>query len=149
MGGRGLPDRWTPRAWLSAAPTTALWPCRIRGAQALADAQLQADWPQLLQEPLCQAHPLHSEILSPLPALHYYWTMTQSEYATDVIFKKPEALQRHYPAFVHHALRNFQSLDVMRFLGRALTVIRSPLMGATWSLRSLLRNTPTLKNLPL
>src|SRR5262245_36457948 len=84
-------------------------------AQALADAQLQADWPQLLQELLRQAHPLHGEILSPFPALHYYWTITQSEYATDVIFKKPEALQQHYRAFVHHAMRNFQSLDVMRF----------------------------------
>src|SRR6516164_10798574 len=43
-------------------------------AQALADAQLLADWPRLLQELLQQAHPLHGEILSPLPALHYYWT---------------------------------------------------------------------------
>jgi hypothetical protein len=32
-------------------------------AQALADAQLRADWPQLLQELLQQAHPLHTEIL--------------------------------------------------------------------------------------
>jgi len=46
-------------------------------AQALADAQLRADWPQLLQELLQQAHPLHTEILSPLPALHYYWTVSQ------------------------------------------------------------------------
>jgi hypothetical protein len=64
-------------------------------AQALADAQLQADWPQLLEELL--------------PALRYYWTVTQSEYATDLIFKKPEALEQHYSAFLHHAMRNFQS----------------------------------------
>ena len=98
-------------------------------AQALADAQLLADWPQLLQGLLRQAHPLHDEILSPLPALHYYWTVTQSEYATDVIFKKPEALQRHYPAFVHHAMRNFQSLDVMRFLGHRVPTTTGKVNG--------------------
>jgi hypothetical protein len=86
-------------------------------AQALADAQLHADWPKLLEELLRQAHPLHNEILSPLPALHYYWTVTQSEYATDLLFKKAEVLEQHYPAFVHHAMCNFQSPDVMRFLG--------------------------------
>ena len=98
-------------------------------AQALADAQLQANWPQLLQGLLCQAHPLHGEILSPLPALRYYWTVTQSEYATDVIFKKPEALQQHYPAFLHHAMRNFQSLDVMRFLGHRVPTTTGKVNG--------------------
>jgi hypothetical protein len=73
MDERGLLDRWMQKAWLTAAPTTAFVvalqdPGR---AQALADAQLLADWPQLLQGLLRQAHPLHDEILSPLPALHY------------------------------------------------------------------------------
>jgi hypothetical protein len=98
-------------------------------AQALADAQLRADWPQLLQELLQQAHPLHTEILSPLPALHYYWTVSQSEYATDLIFKKAEALEEHYPAFLHHAMRNFQSLDVMRFLGHRVPTTTGKVNG--------------------
>jgi hypothetical protein len=98
-------------------------------AQALADAQLQADWPGLLEELLRQAHPLHSEILSPLPTLRYYWTVTQSEYATDLIFKKPEALEQHYAAFLHHAMRNFQSLDVMRFLGHRVPTTTGKVNG--------------------
>jgi hypothetical protein len=98
-------------------------------AQALADAQLRADWPQLLQELLQQAHPLHTEILSPLPALHYYWTVSQSEYATDLIFKKADALEKHYPAFLHHAMRNFQSLDVMRFLGHRVPTTTGKVNG--------------------
>ena len=36
-------------------------------AQALADAQLLADWPQLLQELLRQAHPLHARSSPPCP----------------------------------------------------------------------------------
>jgi hypothetical protein len=55
--------------------------------------------------------------------------VTRSEYATDVMFKKPEALQRHYPAFVHHALRNFQSLDVMRFLGHRVPTTTGKVNG--------------------
>lgn len=98
-------------------------------AQALADAQLHADWPRLLEELLEQAHPLHSEILAPLPALRYYWTVTQSEYATDLIFKKAEALEQHYPAFLHHAMRNFQSLDVMRFLGHRVPTTTGKVNG--------------------
>jgi hypothetical protein len=98
-------------------------------AQALADAQVQADWPQLLRELLQQAHPLHTEILSPLPALHYYWTVSQSEYATDLIFKKADALEEHYPAFLHHAMRNFQSLDVMRFLGHRVPTTTGKVNG--------------------
>ena len=98
-------------------------------AQALADAQLQADWPQLLAELLREAHPHHSEIIAPLPELRYYWTVTQSEYASDLIFKKTEALEQHYPAFLHHAMRNFQSLDVMRFLGHRVPTTTGKVNG--------------------
>jgi hypothetical protein len=49
--------------------------------------------------------------------LQYYWSVSQSEYATDLLFKRPEDLARIYPSLVHHALRSFSSPDVMRFLG--------------------------------
>ena len=65
----------------------------------------------------------------PCPLCIITGLLTQSEYATDVIFKKPEALQRHYPAFVHHAMRNFQSLDVMRFLGHRVPTTTGKVNG--------------------
>ncbi len=89
-------------------------------AQKLADAQNQINWLQLLNDLLAQAHPLRDEILKPFPQLFYYWTLTQSEYATDLIFKDPRQLARLYPAFVIHGLCTFRSPDVMRFLGHSI-----------------------------
>jgi hypothetical protein len=98
-------------------------------AQALADAQLRADWPGLLADLLQQAHPLHRQIVAPIAGLHYYWSVTQSEYATDLIFKNPAALEQHYPAFLQHAMRHFQSLDVMRFLGHRVPTTTGKVNG--------------------
>ncbi len=42
---------------------------------------------------------------------------SESEYATDVMFKTPAALARLYPALVHQGITHFGSSDVLRFLG--------------------------------
>jgi len=86
-------------------------------AQALADAQHQTNWLELLNGLLALAHPLQEQILKPFPNLFYYWTVTQSEYATDLIFNDHHQLAQIYPAFVIHGLCTFRSPDVMRFLG--------------------------------
>ena len=91
-------------------------------AQALADAQHHTDWIQLLDGLLAPAHPLRQQILKPFPALAYYWSATQTEYATDLLFADPRDLARVYRAFVLHGLCTFQSPDVMRFLGRHVPV---------------------------
>jgi hypothetical protein len=90
-------------------------------AQALAGAQLQNAWPTLLQPLLEQCHPHAAELCRPL-ALSYYWSVSESEYATDVMFKSPAALARLYPALVHHGIQQFGSTDVLRFLGHKVQV---------------------------
>lgn len=85
-------------------------------AQALARAQLQTHWPQLLQPLVELCHPHAAELCQPL-ALSYYWSVTESEYATDVMFKTPAALARLYPAMIHYGIKHFGSTDVLRFLG--------------------------------
>jgi len=87
------------------------------GAQKLADAQHQTNWLELLKGLLAPVHPLQEEILKPFPKLFYYWTVTQSEYATDLLFAQQDDLARVYRAFVIHGLCTFRSPDVMRFLG--------------------------------
>lgn len=47
----------------------------------------------------------------------YYWSVRQSEFATDVLFRNAAALQALYPALLRHAIETFQSEDVLRFLG--------------------------------
>ena len=88
----------------------------VAGAQRLMDKQLEANWPEKLDEILRQNHPLAPEICQPL-GLQYFWSMQESEYATDVMFKSPKPLQEIYPALVRHAITSFGSGDVMRFLG--------------------------------
>ena len=48
----------------------------------------------------------------------YYWSIRESEYATDVMFKDAASLERLYPALLDHAMKRFGSPDVLRFLGR-------------------------------
>jgi len=48
----------------------------------------------------------------------YYWSIRESEYATDVMFKDAGALQRIYGALARHAIQQFGSKDVLQFLGR-------------------------------
>jgi hypothetical protein len=88
-------------------------------AQALAQAQLRVPWPTRLQELLADCHPLAAEIGRPL-AQSYYWSIDQSEYATDLMFKTPAALAAIYPALVHHGIRHFGTPEVLRFLGRTV-----------------------------
>jgi len=85
-------------------------------AQALLDAQLQTDWVRVLQPLLEAAHPLHAELGRPL-GQNYYWTASQTEYATDLLFRDPARLAALYPQFVHHGIKTFGSRDVLRFLG--------------------------------
>jgi len=100
----------------------------LEQAQALMEQQLQTDWPQELTKLLNEAHPLHKRICRPL-ALKYYWSSSETEYATDVIFKDPDSLARLYPGLVHHAIRSFSSRDVMRFLGRSVPLTTGKVFG--------------------
>ena len=88
-------------------------------AQKLMDKQLKTDWPKSLKKILGEVLPTHSQICRPI-AQQYYWTASQSEYATDIVFKSPEFLSKLYPNFVHHSISSFASPDVMRFLGRSV-----------------------------
>ena len=88
-------------------------------AQKLMDKQLKTDWPKSLKKILGEVLPTHSQICRPI-AQQYYWTASQSEYATDIVFKSPEFLSKLYLNFVHHSISSFASPDVMRFLGRSV-----------------------------
>jgi hypothetical protein len=94
-----------------------IWIEDLAKAQELLDQQQQTDWPALLNELLDQCHPLHREICRPIRQ-EYYWSASETEYATDVLFKDARELAQWYPRFVHHGISTFGSPDVMRFLGR-------------------------------
>lgn len=89
-------------------------------AQALMDEQLKTDWPKELGAIAQQLNPLHGEIFDRFPA-NYYWSVIESEWATDVGFHGGVQLQRIFPSLVEHGMLHFCSSDVMRFLGHPTT----------------------------
>jgi hypothetical protein len=85
--------------------------------QRLMDRQLRSDWPTVLSGIARSLNPLHETMFAAFP-MEYYWSTYQSEWATDVMFRRPAVLAHLYPRLVQHGLTTFLSPDVMRFLGR-------------------------------
>jgi len=94
-----------------------IWCEDLAQAQRLLDEQVRWDWGQELEALMRLIHPTHEQIRRPLD-LRYYWTVSDSEFASDLLFRRAQDLARIYQSLVHHALRSFSSPDVMRFLGR-------------------------------
>lgn len=97
----------------------------VEAAQALMNSQLRTHWPQLLERILRASQPTYDQLL-PGPDVPYYWSVDESEWATDVMFRSPAALGQHMSRFVRHATEVLQSEDVLRFLGRRLTAEHVP-----------------------
>ena len=83
------------------------------------DRQLRTNWPAALDRLLRQNHPLSQAICRPLDR-HYYGSVCESEFATDVMFADDRLLQHWMPYWAQHGLVTFSSPDVMRFLGRKI-----------------------------
>jgi len=89
----------------------------VRRAQRLMSSQLRLNWPKHLDRIAQRLNPRHEELLPSTYGLPYYWTVYQSEWATDVMFRDPASLAEVYPRLVRHGISAFSSPDVMRFLG--------------------------------
>ncbi|QEF97649.1 hypothetical protein Mal15_48190 [Stieleria maiorica] len=86
-------------------------------AQQMIDDLHKRNWVQFLNALARRFNPwlkLKSQLKFPA----YYWTMRESEYATDVMFANEASLNAIYPALVNHAVQHFGCRDVMRFMGR-------------------------------
>ena len=96
-----------------------LWIEDVEEAQALMRRQLDFPWVKELEGLSLRLNPAHQEIVEHLP-IDYYWTVRQSEWATDLMFRSQQALGGLYPQLVRGAMGSFGSEDVMRFLGKKL-----------------------------
>lgn len=94
-----------------------IWIEDVDKAQKLMDEQLQIAWQQELDLIALKLNPAHDGIFGENKA-NYYWTIHQSEWASDVMFKSSSALAEIYPALAQGAISFFSSPNVMRFLGR-------------------------------
>jgi len=99
-------------------------------AQKLMSRQLEMNWAGLLEGFARQLNPVHESIFEHYPA-SYYWTVYQSEWATDIVFGEADFLRRLMPLLVRHGLLSYSSADVMRYFGR--TVNHSGAIPANFS----------------
>lgn len=95
-----------------------VWIENIAAAQNLADQQLRSDWSGLLDGLRRLFHPVH-ETMFGKQLLEIYWSADETEWASDVMFRSPEALARVYSGLVRHAMTAFGCKDVLKFLGRS------------------------------
>jgi hypothetical protein len=84
-------------------------------AQKLLNAQVRQDWPSVLEKLAARSNPLHRTLLP--GGQPYYWSVDESEWASDFLFKTPGDLAEVYPLLVRHGIENMHSGNVMRFLG--------------------------------
>lgn len=94
----------------------------VNAAQALMDHQLTTDWPAALDGIAMAASPGYVERFGPQSVypIEPYWSVQQSEWATDVMFKRPGLLAALYPKLICQGMQTLGSRDVLRFLGKSV-----------------------------
>lgn len=93
-------------------------------AQRFMDQQVKRQWPRLLNGIVPIAFPTMKQTVG--PHLWYYWTLWQSEWATDLILERPGDLSRSTDALLRHALITGNGTKVLRYFGRPLTAAGMP-----------------------
>jgi hypothetical protein len=90
------------------------WIKDFEAAQQLMDQQLETAWQPLLDRWARQSFPLCDTLLP--SAVPYYWSVQEGEFASDIVFRSPEDLERLYPTWVQHAYSTLHGHDLLRFM---------------------------------
>jgi len=83
-------------------------------AQEMMDELIGRRWERFLGALAKRVNPLPAQ----LGLWGYYWSIRQSEVATDVMFNDAASLAELYPALLDHAIKRLSCHDVLRFLGQ-------------------------------
>lgn len=86
-------------------------------AQKLFDRLLDTSWQPALDDIAQRLNPIHGRIFELAPQ-RYYWSVFQSEWAVDILFKHARYLDSLFPTLARHAITQMGCADVLRFLGR-------------------------------
>lgn len=90
----------------------------LKRAQAMLNDLTNRNWRRTLDRIVRPLNPLTGKGGALEDLGGYYWTVRQSEFATDVMFIDEAALARVYPDLVRHAIEKQGCEDVLRFLGQ-------------------------------
>lgn len=91
----------------------------VAAAQTLLEEQVRFNYEQALGALAAAVNPGYRQFVGDWD-VDYYWSLEESEWATDVMFKSAGALSGVYPALVRHGMYGLRSPDVLRFLGQPL-----------------------------
>jgi hypothetical protein len=107
-------------------------------AQRLLDRQLDTRWEHVLEGFLADAFPAKEVVLG--PHLSYYWTLWESEWATDLIFPSPKDIAPIADSLLRHALITGAAGRVLRYLDRPLRKNGAPYANMNHEVTSRLRD---------
>lgn len=86
-------------------------------AQQLLDQQVTFNWADEMKKLAAAANPALKQITEGCN-IEYYWSLDESEWASDVMFRDHRVLDQLYPSLIRHGMESLGSKDAMRFLGR-------------------------------
>ena len=90
----------------------------LEKAQGFLDELVTLNWAQTLRQLLAGFWPSPEEGLLPEGPERYYWSIRQSEVATDVMFRDEASLAAVYPRLCRHGIEGLSCQDVMRFFDK-------------------------------
>ena len=91
----------------------------VAQAQQIMDRMITMPWRRVLDRFVSTVSPV-LDLIAEQAFGSYRWALHQCEFATDVMFKSPEALAALYPSLARFAITDLGSKDTMRFLGKPL-----------------------------
>ena len=97
------------------------WVKELEKAQAFADQLVNKKWDRFFNAFAQRINPFLSQIAQVFQGKGYSWCLHQSEYATDVLFKNRNYLERLYPSILQKATMFKGGEDIYSFFGRNLT----------------------------
>ena len=101
------------------------WISDVTRAQALLEEQVRFNWAQGLGELVPKVNPAFVGIRGDC-AMGYYWSLEESEWASDIMFKDQGELSRLYEGLIRHGMVALGSSEVMRFLGHKVRADGQP-----------------------
>jgi hypothetical protein len=96
------------------------WIADVGRAQEVLEELRRWPWETFLEGLGAGVNPVRGELFEKCP-VEYYWTVHQSEWATDVMLDARATVEQLYPLLTRGAMEAFSCEQVMRFLGRPLT----------------------------
>ena len=91
----------------------------IEGTQRLMDRFLKLPLASIFKRISRKVNPIHQDLFKGTRN-EYFWSIQQSEWATDIMFRSSDTLDAITPALTRGAISSFMSEDVMHFLGKKL-----------------------------